>query len=98
MFRNPESGHEGGQTAGRSAAATLRGLTAIVGTLATTSGWMVFLPARFAAKASPLLRSSRPVAAVADGASMTTSAHASSHPETTTVRVMTIAMRLRYYQ
>jgi hypothetical protein len=29
---------------------------------------------------------------------MTTSAHASSHPGTTTVRVMTIAMRLRYYQ
>lgn len=84
MFRNPEFGHEGGQTAGRSATAT--------------SGWTVFLPTRFAAKASPLLRSSRPVATAADGASMTTSAHASSHPETTAVRVMTIAMRLRYYQ
>jgi hypothetical protein len=29
---------------------------------------------------------------------MTTSVHASSHPETTTVRVKTIVMRLRYYQ
>ena len=97
MFRNPESGHEGGHTAGRFAAATLSGLTSIVGNLATSSGGTVVRPTRVA-KASPLLRSSRKVAAVADGASMTTSAHASSHPETTTVRVKTIVMRLRYYQ
>ena len=79
MFRNPESGHGYGRTAGRATAVTLSGLTSIVGSLSATSGWTVFLPRRVAAKMSPQLKSSRPVAAVADGASMTTSAHASSH-------------------
>ena len=97
MFRNPESGHDCGRSPGRSTAVTLSGLTSIVESLSASRGSTAFLPLSFAAKASPV-SSSRAVAIVADGASMTTSAHASSHTGTTNVRVMTIAICLRYYQ
>ena len=96
MFLNPESGHERGRSAGRSTPVTLIGRTSIVGTLSATRGCVVFLPRTVAANTSPQLKSSRPAAAIVDGARMTTSAHASSHPGTTTVRVIVIL--LRYYQ
>ena len=76
---------------------TLIGLTSIVGSRSATRVSTVFLPKNVAATTSPHAKSSRLAAAVA-GARTTTSAHASSHPGMTTVRVMTIAILLRYYQ
>jgi hypothetical protein len=77
---------------------TLVGLPSIVGSRSATRVSTVFLPKSVAATTSPQAKSSRPAAAGDGGARTTTSAHASSHPGMTTVRVMTIAILLRYYQ